>query len=140
MCYYLLCYCLSVAYCNSTLQLWKQLLLTKGVHRLVSNSTLCTHTTTVLQHLHLQWVGLLSSEKLKHSNICPPPSLRSCLTSSPMGKITVHACMCILSRCPDCLQLKWFSNLSIQYDYASSLTIKCRRHLSPGNICELFNF
>ena len=36
-------------------------------------------------------LGVLSSEISKHSKISPPPSLRSHLTSSPMGEITVNA-------------------------------------------------
>ena len=33
-------------------------------------------------------VGVLSSEISKHSKISPPPSLRSHLTSSPMGVLS----------------------------------------------------
>ena len=33
-------------------------------------------------------MGVLSSEISKHSKICPPPSLRSHLTSSPMGVLS----------------------------------------------------
>ena len=40
-------------------------------------------------------VGVLSSEISKHSKISPPPSLRSHLTSSPMGVLSGDYGTCI---------------------------------------------
>ena len=58
-------------------------------------------------------VGVLSSEISKHSKISPPPSLRSHLTSSPMG---------VLSGDYGMIMLKWAFKGYVSLDCYSSYT------------------